>query len=311
VGGKGYIVGGSSAAVTIGYNDLWEYDPSLDVWTQKQSFSGGISDCGVAFSIGSKGYYGTGRGVYGGMYNTIMEYNPQTDAWSYIPPLPGVPRMGALSFVLNGKAYVGYGSNNSGVQQTDFYEFDPSTNNWTLKSVGNFTVRATGAFTLGNQAYIVTGAINSNQGTNDVWSYDPVSNSWTQQNSAPFSSRLGAYGFSILNKGYVAFGDTSNWGLSRDVYELSPDYIIVTGKYSESINDILEVYPNPSNAGFNISTSSKESVIISIKDMLGNCLEKKVIDSEIFLDMNGYPKGVYFMEVLSSTGTIKRKLILE
>jgi N-acetylneuraminic acid mutarotase len=36
VNGKGYITGGYDGEYY--YNDLWSYDPSLNAWTQKQTF---------------------------------------------------------------------------------------------------------------------------------------------------------------------------------------------------------------------------------------------------------------------------------
>ena len=40
--------------------DFWEYDPAANTWTQKADFGGAARDGAVGFSIGSKGYIGTG-----------------------------------------------------------------------------------------------------------------------------------------------------------------------------------------------------------------------------------------------------------
>ena len=40
--------------------DFWEYDPAANAWTQKADFGGTARYCAVGFSIGSKGYIGTG-----------------------------------------------------------------------------------------------------------------------------------------------------------------------------------------------------------------------------------------------------------
>ena len=40
--------------------DFWEYDPAANTWTQKADFGGTARDGAVGFSIGSKGYIGTG-----------------------------------------------------------------------------------------------------------------------------------------------------------------------------------------------------------------------------------------------------------
>ena len=43
------------------YKDFWEYDPATNTWTQKADFGGTTRSVAVGFSIGSKGYIGTGR----------------------------------------------------------------------------------------------------------------------------------------------------------------------------------------------------------------------------------------------------------
>ena len=49
------------AMITSAYQkDFWEYDPATNTWTQKADFGGGSERGAVGFSIGSKGYIGTG-----------------------------------------------------------------------------------------------------------------------------------------------------------------------------------------------------------------------------------------------------------
>ena len=42
------------------YKDFWEYDPTANTWTQKADFGGTARKNAVGFSIGTKGYIGTG-----------------------------------------------------------------------------------------------------------------------------------------------------------------------------------------------------------------------------------------------------------
>ena len=57
------------------FKDFWEYDPATNAWTQKADFGGTARDGAVGFSIGSKGYIGTG---YDGTGST-------KDFWEYTP----------------------------------------------------------------------------------------------------------------------------------------------------------------------------------------------------------------------------------
>jgi len=55
--GKGYIATGGKSAPG---NDVWEYDPATDRWTEKTNFEGSPRQSAVAFTINNKGYVLTG-----------------------------------------------------------------------------------------------------------------------------------------------------------------------------------------------------------------------------------------------------------
>ncbi|QCR22694.1 kelch repeat-containing protein [Pontibacter sp. SGAir0037] len=74
IGGRGYLVGGTTGSIM---GDVWEYEPSTDIWTQRTSLSGTARESAVAFAIGNYGYVVTGA------YST---YNFD-DMWKYNPSL--------------------------------------------------------------------------------------------------------------------------------------------------------------------------------------------------------------------------------
>ena len=57
VGTKGYLVTGDGSSSS---RDVWEYDPTTDVWTTRGVFEGAPRSYGVGFAIGNKGYITTG-----------------------------------------------------------------------------------------------------------------------------------------------------------------------------------------------------------------------------------------------------------
>jgi len=77
IGSKGYIgTGVYESLVSKKFKDFWEYDPALNTWTRKADFGGTARYSAVGFSIGSKGYIGTGR-FYGDSYaKDFWEYEP-------------------------------------------------------------------------------------------------------------------------------------------------------------------------------------------------------------------------------------------
>jgi hypothetical protein len=56
--------------------DFWEFDPVTNVWTQLADFGGVARSDAVGFSIGTKGYIGTGRINLSTQLNDFWEFNP-------------------------------------------------------------------------------------------------------------------------------------------------------------------------------------------------------------------------------------------
>ena len=172
IGPKGYIGTGSYFdGGIISTNDFWEYDPIPDVWTQWTDFGGSERSIAVGFSIGQKGYLGTGSGE-NQRFNDFWEYDPQTDSWAQKADFGGGPRTGAVGFSIGQKGYVGTGSDEI-QRKMDVWEYDPSSDSWIQKAdfAGGQRTTAT-AFTIGQSAYIGTGW-DGGQGRNDFWEYVP------------------------------------------------------------------------------------------------------------------------------------------
>src|SRR6185503_2590366 len=85
--------------------DFWEYDPSLDSWTQKADFGGTAREGAVGLSIGGKGYIGTGKDS-SGERNDFWEYDPVTNTWLQKPDYPGGIVSRASSFTISDKVYI-------------------------------------------------------------------------------------------------------------------------------------------------------------------------------------------------------------
>lgn len=57
-------------------DDIWEWDQTTEVWTAKTDFQGEGRDKAIGFSIGEKGYIGTGHKEAGYLFNDFWEYCP-------------------------------------------------------------------------------------------------------------------------------------------------------------------------------------------------------------------------------------------
>jgi len=204
-------------------NDFWQYDPVTDTWTQKANFTGEGRVNPAGFSIGSKGYIGTGYGSIDPYFkNDFWEYDTTTNAWTQKADFGGTARFNATGFSIGNKGYIGTGFIGGTIRYTnDFWEYDPATDTWTKKAdfpgAGRY---GASSFSIGNKGYIGTG-YDETFFYKDFWEYDPVTDSWAQKADFGGTARLWAVGFSIDGKGYIGTGiDKGDY--DNDFWEYDP-----------------------------------------------------------------------------------------
>ncbi len=203
-----------------------------DTWAQKSDF-GGIARYGaVSFSIGDKGYVGTGFGS--GRHKDFWEYDPVTDTWAQKTDFGGTGRFLAVGFSIADKGYIGTGDDVTAAN--DFWEFNPLTNVWTQKASmpGPGRIGAVG-FNIGSKGYIGTGKLLDIAQTrlSDFWEYDPSLDTWTQKSNIGSVGRSYASGFGLGSKGYIGTGYTVigiNAVLLKDFQEYNPQTDVWTVK---------------------------------------------------------------------------------
>ncbi|MBI4946004.1 MAG: T9SS type A sorting domain-containing protein [Bacteroidetes bacterium] len=216
IGNKGYFTTGQGVSTSTDYyDDLWEYNPQADTWTQKANFPGGGRGYGIGFAINGKGYFGCGRDVNNLWYNDFWEWDTLTNIWSPKANVGGAARAAATAFVLNGKGYVGTGESSSNYLN-DIWEYNPTNDSWTQKNLFAGSARQDvdrAVFTVGNKAYLGLGIGIGNYA--DFWEYDPNLDFWTQKANFPGGPVFGATGFSINAIGFIGlgtnFGDSTLW----------------------------------------------------------------------------------------------------
>lgn len=176
-------------------------------WCREMNFKGGLRTEAVGFSIGNKGYFGTGIDDAALVYNDFWEYDPALNIWTQKANFGGVARDNAVGFSIGSKGYIGTG--NPSITFTylkDFWEYDPLLNQWKQKADCGDSVRSLAfGFSIGNKGYIGSGnnAVISINRT-DFLEYDPATNQWVKK--ADVVKRAGGVGFSIGNKGYLGTG---------------------------------------------------------------------------------------------------------
>lgn len=205
VGGKGYVGLGSDSC-----DDIWEYNPETDTWTEKGNFPGlGRTERPVSFAIDDKGYVAIGADDFGTYSNSLWQYNHTTDTWQEKAPFPGQGRGVAVSFVIDGKAYIGAGVYYDIQGQhilSDFWKYDPQEDLWTQIADIPIPLAASVAFSAAGKGFVGSGGNQDTPQRNEFYSYDPQEDSWTQVQSVPREPTVLATAFSIGNQGYFGMG---------------------------------------------------------------------------------------------------------
>lgn len=182
-----------------------------NTWFQKANLGGGVREGAVGFSIGTKGYIGTG--FNGSNLKDFWEWDQSTNVWTQKADFGGGWREDAIGFSIGTKGYIGLGDStvNNG-PCSDFWEWNQSSNIWTQKA--NFPyipVEHAIGFSIGTKGYLGTGWYGSNSFTNEFWEWNQATNIWVQKANFGGVARWGSIGFSIGNKGYIGTGNNDSW----------------------------------------------------------------------------------------------------
>lgn len=203
-----------------------------ETWSQKNDFGGVARYGAVAFSVGNKGYMGTGYRSPGRYGKDFWEYDPALDTWAQKADFGGTSRVFASGFSIDSIGYVGCGDDNN-ITGTfhgckDFYKYNPVSNQWTKRAdFGGVPRRGAVGLSVGTKGYIGTGRIDTRTLPDfpfkfkDFWEYDPVTDTWTQKTDVGGNLRAFAVGFNIGNKGYVGTGHDYT-GFLKDFWEYDP-----------------------------------------------------------------------------------------
>ncbi len=228
IDGRGYVAFGTEYyAQENPHNDLWEYDPKVDRWTEKAELPSDGRSHVVSFVLNAKAYFISGTTGNGYDASTLLqevwEYDPQMNTWTRRQDFPGGKRFGAFGFTAGDRGYLGGGAGESG-QYLDFWEYDPAEDSW-MKKTGlsaEFHQEDIFGITLNGAGYALLGYCGSPCNKRFFWKYDALNDLWAEVASMPGPFRENT-GFELNGRGYMGTGVFSSWTGTRSFYEYDPN----------------------------------------------------------------------------------------
>src|SRR3989304_3298210 len=116
--------------LTVMLNSFQHLASAQGTWTQKANFGGTVRLGACGFSIGNKGYIGTGYD-YDSLRTDFWEWDQTNNTWTQKASFAGIAREFAVGFSIGTKGYIGTGFDSTNNPLQDFWEWDQSTNIWT------------------------------------------------------------------------------------------------------------------------------------------------------------------------------------
>ena len=221
----GYVSCGVDTAENV-QNDLWQYNPTLDIWTQMASIPAPARKNAISFVINEKGYVGTGfdhdETLLGSKLKDFWEYNPLDNSWTEKAHYPGGGDTGiyqATGFSIEDKGYISCGKIGSDAYISETWGYNPSTDNWTERTPfpGGDRYQLI-SFVLEGKAFVGLGT-DHDVFRKDLWEYDPITNTWESKPDFPGSERAQASTFALGTKAFIVFG--TDGGLKDELWEYS------------------------------------------------------------------------------------------
>lgn len=230
IGDRMFAGGGiSNLAPFAEYLDFNEYIRSTDTWVARTPCPGPVRYGVSGFGLNGKGYLVCGwSGSPATPLHDVWEYDPVADSWTQKNDFPGSARYSCISVATSTRGYLGLGH---ATYLSDWWEYDPGADTWTqMASLPAPGRQACTAFVIDNEVYVTVGARDVTTVTatffQDLFRYTPGSDSWMPMAPFPADGRVGGYGFSYNDIGYVIgglTGDAISHEILNDAWAYSPD----------------------------------------------------------------------------------------
>jgi sugar lactone lactonase YvrE len=170
--------------------------------------------------------------------------------------------------------------------------------------VAKFSIIPTGAT---NTTYNLIDSTAGNYFTGLRWKITPSSFSYVGGTDS--SSVQAQVKFNVKATYTITLTDINCWGKNSKTLSIN---INNAGINEVNADKFISVYPNPTNGVFEIAINTIDANTIRVMDINGKViLERKVLSTKETIDMTGFAKGVYVLNISGTEISLNKKLIIE
>lgn len=182
--------------------------------------------------------------------------------------------------------------------ETDEYGSETS---WEIVDYNNATLYSGGPFSDNNNGQVINTPICLEDGCYTLYLYDSYGDGMN-------GNLTGQMTLSDINTGIVhAMLNNPGFG-----YETSFYFCSQVSSVNPLENFSYNIYPNPSNGKFLVTTTNSNSLTISVCNAIGQQLFQSTIHDTLYaLDLTAYPKGIYYVQFLQNGFNVIKKIIIQ
>ena len=208
-------------AYVFNKNELWEYDPQVDIWKKLNQFPGSSGWPHILFNLNDNIYITSGliKHRYVPDVEQIWAYNISTNSWIYESLFPA-PVGYSFGFVVDGTGYRTSGEY--------FYKYDQENDLWEQSvQLQKWSASFPAKFSINGKGYTATGGWpgNSDYKIKDAYEYDFLSSTYLKLVDFPNNPRTQTSFFVIGNKAYIGLGQGEYNSYFNDFWEFDPSKI--------------------------------------------------------------------------------------
>lgn len=299
-------------------NDLWEYDPETEEWTELESCPCDGRRHPALIASNGKIFVGLGDNNINGNLNDWWEYNIESKSWKEQTNLPSLPRHHPYYFEIGDDVYVGLGHGSLRDNENKFiykswFKWDTNEDTWTQMKDFPGEGRVAGTqFSHGGKGYVLSGQgdDHNNFDEGEFFQYDPLNDSWQMLESHPGNSSRWAPGSFVIGDTVYFTSGRSNFDPvveHADLWKFTlPADISSVGDFES----LFEVYPNPAKDNLNLNIDVSQVNKIEISDLNGDIVST-YSNNINKINLNNLAEGAYFITLYSGSKSDTKKFVIK